>query len=33
MKNPRIMAMGNPEAMPFDVNRMAYGGFNILVGA
>jgi len=33
MKDPRIMAMGNPEAMPFDVKRMAYGGFNILVGA
>jgi uncharacterized protein YbaA (DUF1428 family) len=33
MKDPRIMAMGNPEAMPFDVKRMAYGGFKILVGA
>jgi uncharacterized protein YbaA (DUF1428 family) len=33
MKDPRIMAMGNSEAMPFDVKRMAYGGFNILVGA
>ena len=31
MKHPRIMAMGNPEAMPFDVKRMAYGGFKILV--
>jgi uncharacterized protein YbaA (DUF1428 family) len=32
IKDPRIMAVGNPEAMPFDVNRMAYGGFKILVG-
>jgi uncharacterized protein YbaA (DUF1428 family) len=31
MKDPRITAMGNPEAMPFDVKRMAYGGFKILV--
>ena len=31
MKDPRIVAMGNPEAMPFDVKRMAYGGFKILV--
>jgi uncharacterized protein YbaA (DUF1428 family) len=32
MKDPRISAMGDPEAMPFDVKRMAYGGFKILVG-
>jgi uncharacterized protein YbaA (DUF1428 family) len=32
MKDPRTTAMANPEAMPFDVKRMAYGGFNILVG-
>jgi uncharacterized protein YbaA (DUF1428 family) len=31
MKDPRITAMGNLEAMPFDVKRMAYGGFKILV--
>jgi len=31
MKDPRITAMCNPEAMPFDVKRMAYGGFKILV--
>jgi uncharacterized protein YbaA (DUF1428 family) len=33
MKDPRIAAMGNHTSMPFDVKRMAYGGFNILVGA
>ena len=32
MMDPRITAMGNPEAMPFDVKRMTYGGFKILVG-
>ena len=31
MKDPRIAAMGNRKSMPFDVTRMAYGGFNILV--
>jgi uncharacterized protein YbaA (DUF1428 family) len=31
MKDPRITALCNPEAMPFDVKRMAYGGFKILV--
>jgi uncharacterized protein YbaA (DUF1428 family) len=33
MKDPRIAAMGNHKLMPFDVKRMAYGGFNILVAA
>ena len=33
MKDPRIAAMGNYKSMPFDVKRMAYGGFNILVAA
>ena len=33
MMDPRISAMGNHKSMPFDVKRMAYGGFNILVGA
>lgn len=33
MKDPRIAAMGNHKSMPFDVKRMAYGGFNILVAA
>ena len=33
IKDPRIAAMGNHTSMPFDVKRMAYGGFTILVGA
>jgi uncharacterized protein YbaA (DUF1428 family) len=31
MKDPRLMKM--PKAMPFDVKRMAYGGFKVLVDA
>ena len=31
MKDPRIMALGSGEEMPFDVRRMAYGGFRIVV--
>jgi uncharacterized protein YbaA (DUF1428 family) len=30
MKDPRIGKMG-PDTMPFDVKRMAYGGFEVLV--
>jgi uncharacterized protein YbaA (DUF1428 family) len=30
MKDPRISGMGN-KAMPFDVKRMVYGGFKVLV--
>ena len=30
MKDPRLATMG-PEAMPFDMKRMAYGGFKALV--
>jgi uncharacterized protein YbaA (DUF1428 family) len=30
MKDPRIKKMMT-KAMPFDVKRMAYGGFNVLV--
>jgi uncharacterized protein YbaA (DUF1428 family) len=33
MKDPRIAKMMGPEAMPFDVKRMAYGGFKVLVDA
>jgi len=33
IKDPRIAAMGNHTSVPFDVKRMAYGGFTILVGA
>jgi uncharacterized protein YbaA (DUF1428 family) len=31
MKDPRIASMGDPKDMPFDVKRMAYGGFKVLV--
>lgn len=33
MKDPRLAKMMNPKAMPFDVKRMVYGGFKILVDA
>jgi uncharacterized protein YbaA (DUF1428 family) len=33
MKDPRIAAMGDHNAMPFDVKRMTYGGFTVLVDA
>ena len=31
MKDPRIQNMCDPKDMPFDVKRMAYGGFKVLV--
>ena len=31
MKDPRIAKMMDPKSMPFDVKRMVYGGFKILV--
>lgn len=31
MEDPRIKEMCNPEDMPFDCSRMAYGGFNVIV--
>jgi uncharacterized protein YbaA (DUF1428 family) len=31
MKDPRIAAMCKPDDMPFDVKRMAYGGFKVAV--
>ena len=31
MKDPRLAAMMNPENTPFDVRRMAYGGFRTIV--
>ena len=31
MKDPRIAAMMDDKSMPFDVKRMAYGGFKALV--
>lgn len=33
MKDPRITAMCDQKAMPFEVKRMAYGGFKVLVDA
>jgi uncharacterized protein YbaA (DUF1428 family) len=33
MKDPQIRDMGDPKNMPFDVKRMAYGGFKVLVDA
>jgi uncharacterized protein YbaA (DUF1428 family) len=33
MKDPRIAGMMDPAAMPFDVKRMRYGGFRVLVDA
>lgn len=31
MKDPRLAGMMTPGAMPFDVKRMAYGGFKTIV--
>jgi len=31
MKDPRLAEMMDPKAMPFDVKRMVYGGFKVLV--
>ena len=31
MKDPRIAKMMDPKSMPFDVKRMAYGGFSVLI--
>ena len=31
MEDPRLADMMDPKAMPFDVKRMIYGGFKILV--
>lgn len=33
MNDPRIKDMCDPKSMPFDMKRMAYGGFTILVEA
>ena len=33
MKDPRIKGMCNEKSMPFDVKRMAYGGFKVVVDA
>jgi uncharacterized protein YbaA (DUF1428 family) len=31
MKDPRLDSMMNPKSMPFDVKRMVYGGFKVVV--
>jgi uncharacterized protein YbaA (DUF1428 family) len=31
MKDPQLAAMMDPKEMPFDVKRMAYGGFKTIV--
>src|SRR5262245_21325389 len=33
MKDPRLAKMMDPKAMPFDVKRMVYGGFKVIVDA
>ena len=33
MKDPRLAKMMEPKAMPFDLKRMVYGGFKVLVDA
>lgn len=33
MKDPRLCASMDPNKMPFDCKRMAYGGFKVLVDA
>jgi uncharacterized protein YbaA (DUF1428 family) len=33
MKDPRLTGMMDPKAMPFDMKRMTYGGFKVLVDA
>jgi uncharacterized protein YbaA (DUF1428 family) len=33
MKDPRLAKMVDPKSMPFDVKRMVYGGFKVLVDA
>jgi uncharacterized protein YbaA (DUF1428 family) len=31
MKDPRLAKMMDPKKMPFDCNRMTYGGFEVIV--
>ena len=33
MKDPRLTAMMNPKALPFDGKRMFWGGFKVMVNA
>ena len=32
MKDPRLAGMCDPKEMPFDMKRMLYGGFEVVVG-
>ena len=31
MKDPRLADMMDPKSMPFDMKRMAYGGFRVMI--
>jgi len=31
MKDPRMVTMMEPKSMPFDLKRMVYGGFKVVV--
>lgn len=33
VKDPRIAKMMEPASMPFDLNRLSYGGFKVIVSA
>ena len=33
MKDPRMNELGDPKDMPFDMKRMTYGGFQVIVDA
>jgi uncharacterized protein YbaA (DUF1428 family) len=33
MKDPRIHALCDPKNVPFDLKRMVYGGFKVVVDA
>ena len=33
MKDPRLAAMADPKALPFDAKRMFWGGFKVMVDA
>src|SRR5262245_6637336 len=33
MKDPRMLAICGPDDMPFDIGKMAYGGFEVVVRA
>jgi uncharacterized protein YbaA (DUF1428 family) len=33
MKDPRMLAICGPDDMPFDIGKMSYGGFEVVVSA